>query len=103
MATFTSCPQPAHPPLSRQHAASGVASRCQLPVTEHQKQPKTVFDLLYDQYLPFRLYADFMLGSSTSELAKRFGLSEHWVSERIQAVRWCVEKQVRVNLLAQAV
>lgn len=63
--------------------------------------PGTVFDLLYDQYLPFRLYADFMLGSSTAALADEFALSEDWVIERIKAIRWCIEKQVRVNLLDQ--
>lgn len=61
--------------------------------------PETVFDLLYDQYLPFRLYAGFMLGSSVSDLAKQFSLSEDWVKERIEAMRLCVEKQVRLNLL----
>jgi hypothetical protein len=59
----------------------------------------TIFDLLYDQYLPFRLYADHMLGASTPELARQFALSEHWVAERIEAVRLCMEKQVWLNLL----
>jgi hypothetical protein len=62
---------------------------------------ETVFDLLYDEYLPFRLYVDFMLGSSAAKLAKQFGLSEDWVTERIKAIRWCIEKQVRLNLLDQ--
>jgi Mor family transcriptional regulator len=61
----------------------------------------TVFDLLYNSYLPFRLYADYMLGSSTAELARQFALSEYWVSERIEAVRLC-GKQVRLNLLDAA-
>ncbi|HSU29678.1 MAG TPA: hypothetical protein VLJ11_00465 [Bryobacteraceae bacterium] len=59
----------------------------------------TVFDLLYDEYFPFRLYADYMLGRSPKELAEDFGLSENWVAERIEAVRLCVEKQVRLNLV----
>jgi hypothetical protein len=59
----------------------------------------TVFDLLYDEYFPFRLYADYMLGRSPRELAEDFGLSENWVAERIEAVRLCVEKQVRLNLV----
>jgi len=59
---------------------------------------RTVFDLLYDSYLPFRLYADYMLGSSPAELAKRFALPEYWVTERIEAVRLC-GKQIRLNLL----
>ena len=61
----------------------------------------TVFDLLYDSYLPFRLYADYMLGSSPAELAKQFALPEYWVIERIEAVRLC-GKQIRVNLLDSA-
>lgn len=60
----------------------------------------TVFDLLYDEYFPFRLYADYMLGRSPKELAADFGLSENWITERIEAVRLCVEKQVRLNLVA---
>jgi hypothetical protein len=59
----------------------------------------TVFDLLYDEYFPFRLYADYMLGRSPKELAEDFGLSENWIAERIEAVRMCVEKQVRLNLV----
>ena len=60
----------------------------------------TVFDLLYDEYFPFRLYADYMLGRSPSELAADFGLSETWIAERVEAVRLCVEKQVRLNLIS---
>jgi Mor family transcriptional regulator len=71
-------------------------------VAATQEQSETVFDSLYERYLPFRLYAEFMLGSTTRDLAKEFRLSENWVDERIQAVRWCLEKQVRLNLLAPA-
>ncbi len=60
----------------------------------------TVFDLLYDEYFPFRLYADYMLGRTPSELAAEFGLSETWVTERVEAVRLCIEKQVRLNLVS---
>ena len=63
--------------------------------------PGTVFDLLYNSHLPFRLYADYMLGSSPAELARQFALSEDWVLERIEAVRLC-GKQVRVNLFDSA-
>jgi len=63
----------------------------------------TVFDLLYDEYFPFRLYADYMLGRSPAELAVDFGLSENWITERIEAVRLCIEKQVRLNLVSPAV
>ncbi|MBV9264789.1 MAG: hypothetical protein JO061_01335 [Acidobacteriaceae bacterium] len=62
----------------------------------------TVFDRLYNEYLPFRLYADYMLGKSPAMLAKQFGRPEHWISERIEAIRLCLGKQVRVNLLAVA-
>ncbi len=62
----------------------------------------SVFDVLYDEYLPFRLYADYMLGSSITELARKFALSEHWVAERIEALRLCIGKQVRLNLLGSA-
>ena len=64
--------------------------------------PSTVFDLLYEKYVPFRLYTDYMLGASCAMLAKQFGLSEHWVAERIEALRLCLEKQVRLNLLDTA-
>ena len=64
--------------------------------------PETVFDSLYERYLPFRLYAEFMLGAPVQQLAREFALSEHWVQERIEAVRWCLEKQVRLNLLERA-
>ena len=60
----------------------------------------TVFDLLYDEYFPFRLYADYMLGRTPAELAADFGLSETWVTERVEAVRLCIEKQVRLNLVS---
>jgi hypothetical protein len=61
---------------------------------------ETVFDLLYDEYLPFRLYTEFMLGASAPELAGRYSVSELWVMERIEALRLCMTKQVRLNLLA---
>jgi hypothetical protein len=43
-----------------------------------------------------------MLGKSPAALAHQFGLAEHWVVERIEALRLCLGKQVRVNLLAEA-
>ncbi len=63
----------------------------------------TVFDLLYDEYFPFRLYADYMLGRTQTELAADFGLSENWIAERVEAVRLCIEKQVRLNLVSPVV
>ena len=62
----------------------------------------SVFDLLYDEYLPFRLYTDYMLGASAADLARQFALSEQWVIERIEALRLCIGKQVRLNLLDSA-
>lgn len=80
----------AHP--AKAGAASGAVAA----------SPSSVFDLLYDEYLPFRLYTDYMLGSSAAELARKFALSEHWVAERIEAIRLCIGKQVRLNLLDSA-
>lgn len=66
-----------------------------------RKPQSTVFDLLYNEYLPFRLFADYMLGKPVAEIAAQFGLPEYWVSERIEAVR-LLTKQVRLNLLEPA-
>jgi hypothetical protein len=68
--------------------------------TTRRAAPLTVFDILYGEYLPFRLYADYMLGKSAAELAAQFALSEHWVAERIEAMRLCLGTQLRINLLA---
>ena len=64
-------------------------------------QPRTVFDHLFDAYLPFRLYAEFMMGSSFKDLSRTFGLSEQWVEERVEAMRLCLSKQVRLTLLSR--
>ena len=70
------------------------------PPRDRESSPsRTVFDLLYDRYLPFRLYAEFMLGKSVADLGNTFDVPEHWVRERIEAMRLCIEKQVRLNLL----
>ncbi|MBV8830930.1 MAG: hypothetical protein JO108_17045 [Acidobacteriaceae bacterium] len=70
------------------------------PASARRAAPLTVFDILYGEYLPFRLYADYMLGKSAAELAAQFALSEHWVAERIEAMRLCLGTQLRINLLA---
>jgi hypothetical protein len=57
------------------------------------------FTKLYNEYLPLRLYADHRLGSTPQELAEVFSLPIPWVEERIEAVRLCVEKQVRLDFL----
>lgn len=69
------------------------------PPAATQERECTIFDMLYDRYLPFRLYAEFMLGSSTADLARRFALPEIWIEERIAAISLCIGKQVRLNLL----
>ena len=56
------------------------------------------FRLLLDEYLPFRLYADHKNGISLDELAQRFSLPTHWIEERIEAARLCIEKQVRIEV-----
>lgn len=66
------------------------------------RRSETVFDLLYEEYLPFRVYAEFMLGSSVTALAKEFSLSEQWVAEHIEAMRLCLGKQVRLNFFDSA-
>src|SRR3954464_13134205 len=43
------------------------------PSRDRESSPsRTVFDLLYDRYLPFRLYAEFMLGRSAADLGSTF-------------------------------
>lgn len=53
---------------------------------------------LFDEYLPFRLYADHKQGSTVNELAREFSLPASWVAERIEAARLCIEMQVRLEL-----
>ena len=87
-------------------SSSASPSTCNIPIQPRaganaraaESYPRTVFDLLYDEYLPFRLYADHMLGVSIAALANRFDLPEHWVRQRIEAV-CLLMKQVRLNLL----
>jgi len=93
---------PVRSPVSRCRSATrfGPGARQVAPCSgPTHTLPDTVFDLLYREYLPFRLYADYMLGSSQAELALHFGLPEQWVTERLEAVRLCFQKQVRLNLL----
>jgi hypothetical protein len=54
-------------------------------------------DLLFDEYLPFRLYADHKNGKSLNDLATEFLLPAPWIEERIQAARLCIEKQIRLE------
>jgi hypothetical protein len=80
------------PPIRTRNIQQGSGSK------RTESVATTVFDRLYEEYFPFRLYADYMLGVSVDALAKRFGLPEDWVAERIEAVR-LLNKQVRLNLL----
>ena len=60
----------------------------------------TAINRLYDEYLPFRLYADHKMGATAQELADEFGLPARWVEERIEAARLCLEMQVRFDFAA---
>jgi hypothetical protein len=68
-----------------------------------------VLNALYEQHLPFRLYADHKHGMTVEELAYLSNKSVYWVQERIEAMRLCLEKQIRfdltsdVTVLAEAV
>ncbi|HEX4770012.1 MAG TPA: hypothetical protein VH351_04220 [Bryobacteraceae bacterium] len=53
---------------------------------------------LYEENATFRLYADHSSGMSIAELALLCARSEHWVTERIEATRLCLQKQVRIEL-----
>ena len=66
--------------------------------------PADLLTALYDEYLPFRLYADHKSGSTAAAIAAEYGLPVLWVEERIEAARLCIEKQVRLEpvLLTQA-
>lgn len=65
----------------------------------HMSMPETLANLLYDNYLPFRLYAEHKNGATSAQLAATFAVSVHWVEERIEAARLCIEKQVRLELV----
>lgn len=53
---------------------------------------------LYEQSVSFRLYADHAFGLSLLELSRLSGRSEQWVSERIESMRLCLQRQVRVEV-----
>ena len=56
-----------------------------------------LWSLLYDEYLPFRLYSDHKQGVSVNQLAGSLGLPAPWIQERIEAARLCIEKQERIK------
>jgi hypothetical protein len=57
-----------------------------------------LWSLLYDEYLPFRLYSDNKQGISVNQLAGSLGLPALWIEERIEAARRCIEQQERIKL-----
>jgi hypothetical protein len=57
-----------------------------------------LWGLLYDEYLPFRLYSDYKQGVSVNQLAGSLGLPAPWIQERIEAARLCIERQERIKL-----
>jgi hypothetical protein len=61
--------------------------------------PEKMFTALHEDYLPFRLYTEHKRGATPAQLAATFSLSEPWIEERLEAVRLCVEKQIRVEIL----
>ncbi len=56
-----------------------------------------LWSLLYDEYLPFRLYSDHKQGVPVDQLAGSLGLPAPWIQERIEAARLCIEKQARIK------
>lgn len=60
------------------------------------------YELLYEKYFPFRLYADFKRGATVQSLANKYLMSAPWIEERIEAARLCIEKQVRIDIVSPA-
>jgi hypothetical protein len=56
----------------------------------------TALSRLFEESVTLRLYADHASGISVAELAMLCSRSQHWVEERIEATRLCLEKQVRI-------
>ena len=54
------------------------------------------YEVLFDSYFPFRLYADSVQGLTPDQLALKYGLSSQWIEERIEAARLCIQKQIRI-------
>ena len=48
--------------------------------------------------LGFVIYREYQEGASVEELSAALHLPSSWVEERIEAVRMCLERQVRVEL-----
>ena len=60
------------------------------------------YELLYEKYFPFRLYADFKRGATVQWLANQYSMPMPWIEERIEAARLCIEKQVRIDIVSPA-
>ena len=60
--------------------------------------PQGLLSVMYDDYLPFRLYAEHKRGATPAQLAAAFAVSVPWVEERLEAIRLCLEKQIRIEL-----
>lgn len=56
------------------------------------------YELLYETYFPFRLYADFKRGATVQSLASEYLMPVPWIEERIEAARVCIEKQVAIEV-----
>ena len=48
--------------------------------------------------LGFVIYREYQDGASVEELSAALNLPVNWIEERIEAVRMCLERQVRVEL-----
>lgn len=59
-----------------------------------------LWTLLYDEYLPFSLYADYKNGVSFEHLSQRVGLPIEWVEERVLAAESCINSGRKLALPA---
>ena len=48
------------------------------------------------------IYREYQWGATVEELAQTFNVPEAWIRQRIEAVRLCLERQVRIELRPQA-
>jgi hypothetical protein len=55
------------------------------------------YELLYDSYFPFRLYADRQRGATLQQLAHEYLMPVPWIEERIESVRLCLENQIIIQ------
>jgi hypothetical protein len=55
------------------------------------------YKLVLDNFSNFRLYAQHRRGATVEQLAAQYKMSTLLVTERIEAARLCLEKQVRIE------